>query len=522
MPYTLFQGGSSLQFMKSDGSLTTLTLPSGVVIDPNKPPRFAVFGRYVIVVNSPTRPITVDADGIVRVLTPFPPPSPPVLSGVGSGSLSGTYLVKYSYFILDAFRRIISESPLSPAPTAATTIASKYLQAASLAISPDTVSGIRLYRTTTGGSTYLKWMDLEGNVQTSVYDDLADASLNSSSAPTLGAPSRLTHIAEFRERLFGSSLTDIDALYYTEASKMYAWPSTNRIVIPREGADDRGITGIIARRDALAVARQNALVELKGDSNDNFRIVKISQEVGVEADDSIAIFRDIAFFLAKDGVYTWDNDGVSPISEGKVRAWFTTDTYFNRSRLRYAVGRVDPRTNKYQLLLSAAGSSNLDRWIEYDIRDQTWWGPHKTDDFTPSWMTTLIDSNNLPMVAHGSTAGFFYKEQDTRTDGTATGIALDLDGKYHDMNSPDIFKMFQELSLISKVQSAGTLTITPTVGDLGSSAGAAISASMTLDRQRLRRLGVGRFCKLNFTHSTNAQDVEIYGYELPFHEIGRR
>ncbi len=70
--------------------------------------------------------------------------------------------------------------------------------------------------------------------------------------------------------------------------------------------------------------------------------------------------------------------------------------------------------------------------------------------------------------------------------------------------------------------SSGTLSILPYVGTLGASAGTTISADMTLDRQKLRRLGRGRLCKLVFQHSTAGQDVELYGYELPFFELGRR
>lgn len=508
--------------MTTGGVITTLTLPTGVTLDPNKAPRFAVSGRYVVVVNSPTRPITVDADGIVRVLCPNPPRTAAVLSAVVGGTLTGSYLVKYSYLIRNPFRQIIAESPMSPAPASATAVAAQYLKAASLDLSSDTISEIRLYRTATGGSVYFPWLDLDGNTQTSVQDDLADASISLVAAPTLGAPPRISHIGEFRERLWGVSVTDIDAVRYTEASKMYSWPSTNRIIVPREGNDDRGVTAVLARRDALALARQNALVEVKGNSNTDFRIVKLSQDVGVEADDSVANYLDTIFFLAKTGVHTWDNNGITSVSDGKVRSWFTTDTYFNRARLRYAVGRVDPLTNKYQLLLSAAGSSLLDRWVEYDIKDKTWWGPHKTDDFTPTWMTTVMDSSNLAQTVIGSSSGFFYKEQDTRTDGTSTGVAMDVMGKSHDMNSPDVTKYFADPTLISKIQSAGTLIVTPYVGGLDAPAGAPIYADMTLGREVLRRLGVGRFCKLNFANSVAGVDVELYGYELEFSERGRR
>ena len=90
------------------------------------------------------------------------------------------------------------------------------------------------------------------------------------------------------------------------------------------------------------------------------------------------------------------------------------------------------------------------------------------------------------------------------------------------MNTPDIQKHFGELAIISKIQSAGTLTINPKVGGLDASAGTAISADMTLGRQRLRRLGDGRFLQLNFSHTTAAQDVELFGLEVPFFERGRR
>ena len=522
MPFTLFQGASSLQFMEPDGTITTLTLPTGVTLDASKVPRFAIFGHYVVVVNSPSRPITVDADGVVRVLTPNAPQTPPTTSDITGGSLSGTYAgITYTYVIFDAYRRIIAESPMSP-PGASVTAASDFIRASNLQLSADTVNGIRLYRPTTGGTTLFQWLDLEGNVQTSVQDDLSDASLALVAAPTLGAPPRLSHIGEFRERLWGVSITDRDAVRYTETSKMYSWPSTNRIVIPREGSDDRGVTGILVRRDALAVARQTSIVEIKGDSNANFRVVKLSQDVGVEADDSVAPFKDSIFFVAKDGVYEWSDSGLSCKSDGKVRSWFTSDTYFNRSRLKYAVGHVDLLTNKYQVLLSAAGSSDLDRWIEYDIIDQTWWGPHKTDAFTPTWICTILDSNHLKTPVLGSSTGFFFKEQAARTDLTSTGIALDVDGKLHDMGSPDIAKYFGELSILSKEQASGTLTIIPYVGDLDAPAGTPISATMTLDRQRLRRLGTGRYLKLTFQNSTNAVDTEIYGYEIPFSELGRR
>ena len=522
MPFTILQGGTSLQFMNQSGTLTTLTLPTGVTLDSSKVARMVTFGRYVVIINAPTRPLTVDADGVVRVLTPHAPQTPITLDNLNGGSLTGTFLVKQSYVVFDINRKIIAESALGPVSNSAT-ITTDYLRATSIPLSPDTVSATRLYRTTTGGTTeYFAWVDVDGNTQTSIADDLSDTGLALNSAPVLGAPPRLTLVGEFRSRLWGVSLTDVDNLRYTEASRMYAWPDTNSLPIPRIGSDTRGITGILSRREALAIGRVNTLSQITGDDSDSFRVVTLSNEVGVEAPDSIAQFRDTIFFLWKDGVYTWSNGGINCVSDGKVGAWFSTDDYFNRARFLYAVGRIDPISKRYQLLLSAPSSTALDRWIEYDLTDGTWWGPHKTDEFTPSFHTVIYDSDGVVQPVIASTAGFFYKEQETRTDGTNTAIDFDVTTKFHDMQTPDIEKYFGQPALISKVQSAGTLVITPYVGGLDATAGTTINADMTLGRERLPRLGNGRMVKLNFQNDEVGQDIEIMGYELEFFERGRR
>jgi hypothetical protein len=46
--------------------------------------------------------------------------------------------------------------------------------------------------------------------------------------------------------------------------------------------------------------------------------------------------------------------------------------------------------------------------------------------------------------------------------------------------------------------------------------------SLTAKRSVLARWGVGRCLRLQFTHSTDAQQVELRALEQPFHEIGRR
>jgi len=99
---------------------------------------------------------------------------------------------------------------------------------------------------------------------------------------------------------------------------------------------------------------------------------------------------------------------------------------------------------------------------------------------------------------------------------------MDLDTPFFSMNSPDIEKHFGQPTIISKVEAAGTLTITPKTGGLDASAGSALTHTLTTGRELLPRLGQGRYVQLRLRKNTNAQGVELYGIEIPFHELGRR
>ena len=513
--------------MTAAGVPTAITLPTGVTVSSSRPPRTVVWGGEVITANSTSRPVAVNRSFEARVLVPRAPASPVTLSAVAGGALSGTFSVKPTFGIKDAYGRLLAESGFGPVATSPA-LTSQYLRAANVPISADSIpSGCtffrRLYRTATGpGEVFFPWIDVDGNTVTDVQNDMSDASIGLVAAPVLGDVPDLSLLAEFRQRLWGVNRLEIDTLRFTEADAPWAWSPLNFIPIPRIGQDSRGIVQIASRREGLGVGRQNSLHQITGNSLRDFRRQTISEMVGFEGSEAVAVQESTVYFLWKDGVYQWDSSGVSSLTDKKVRSWFTKDDTFNRSRFQYAKMGINVLRNSLVLQLAAAGSSNEDRWIEYSFADGTWWGPHKTDAWTPTCNTWVYDANGQPMWVMGTSDGFVVKEQATRTDNTATGIALDVEGKFHDCNTPDIMKFFGELSLISKIQASGTLSVLPYVGGLDASAGSTISASLTTDRQRLRRLGTGRYCKLVFQNSTAGVDAELYGYSVGFHELGQR
>jgi hypothetical protein len=527
MAFTLVQAGSKLKSVNTDGGISAaLTLPTGVTLATNRQPRFARFNRYVVVVNTPTRPISVDTAGIVRVLTPAPPSTAVVLSAGASGSLSGTYLALQTYKILDAFGNTIAESDYGPAMTTAFTISSKKLHAV-FPLSSDTVSATQLYRTATNGGDYFSWVQIAGNVTTSEEDDIADAALGIADAPSLGTAPDLTLIAEFGGRLWGVDRNVIDELRYTEAGTMYGWSALNTVKIPHVGADDAGITALIPRRAALGVARRDVFNQVTGSQRSNITpvIVNGGEGVGCVSQESVLVYNDIAYFLARDGVYQWDSNGISPLSDGLVRTWFTTDDTFNRSMFWRAFAEMDPTGKHYRLFLASKGSDKIDRWIELDMLTGAWFGPHFTTAFDPTSAFWVAGRNQQPFIMLGSREGYLSQDQSARNDWDVMPIDAHAAVRGEEMGEPEQEKYWGELAIHTQVQGAGaTLTITPELGDVDETTPTTpMTADLTKARQRVGRIGSGNSMVMDFTNNQINVDTAIYGYEInPVHPIGQR
>lgn len=522
MAYSIIQSGDAIQFMDSDGLITDLTLPSNVTISANEYPRFVIYDNYVVMVNSPNLPLTIDGLGTVRPLTPIAPTVAPIVSAGAAGGLTGTYAgIRVTFIIKNSDGQVISESDFSPASNSIA-IAAQNLKVTGIPTSTETITARRLYRPTTLGTTLYPWLDVDGNTITEVQDDLADAALSLVAAPLLGYPQHLTLIKEWRNRLWGVNDSSIDDIFYSEADAFYAWPVDNNIGVPGAGRDKFGIRSLMPRREALGIGRRDVIWQLTGETPDDFRLVKLSENTGVESNESMTIYRDIVLWLWKDGVYQWDSEGLKNVSDmGGVSSWFNSPDYFNQDMFQYAFAVFDPTRYKYRLYLASAGSNVINRWVEYDLTTKTWWGPHKTVAFNPSSAFVIADDADKTSSVVGSSSGYVWDEQDTPSDDTL-GIDIDIDTKSFDGSAADLEKYWGELSMIGKAQTSGTLKVTPSVGYITTTTSPSFAYDMTKGRERLQRLGMGKFLKFNFKHSKAGEPVELYGYQLPYHIIGRR
>lgn len=536
MAFLLAQGGASLY--KVDlitGVATALSLPTGVTLSTSRKPRFAVLKNQIVMVNSPSRNLAIDAEGNVRVLVPVPPThGPDVSAGSGTG-LTGAFKWKCNFFGEDADGNLLYESPLSDYYREVT-LTNQDSSLGDIPISPDTVTGRRIYRTLTGGTGYRRLLSIYDNTTRTVLNATADSVLEllpTSAEELLSPPGtvpgvRMKIICEWKSKLWGVGTDDPDTVWVTETNKPYAW--TKKIVIHPTGQDAHGIIGFAPRRDHLGVIRRNGVWQIaagaSGTGIDITRIsvLQLSPRGGSLSPDTIVSHNDMVWWLGNDGVYEWSDTGVNNITDATVAPWFQSDTYFVRSRFPNAFAKLNELRQTYDLHVAAVGGVVEDRWVSFNLTNRKWYGPHKTGLFTPNHATHLVDENGLPICVVGASDGTIYTANSSLArDGAATAIDMDMFGPFHHGGDPDGFHYFGELSVLSKVQASGNLTVTPYVGGLDAAAGTDITHDMTTGRQLLRRLGHGRLARLRFRQNTVNVAAVIHGYEIePVERVARR
>lgn len=544
MAFLIAQAGNALYKVDlTTGVGTQLTLPSGIVLSTTKRPRFALLNQWMVVTNSPNRNIVVDPEGNVRVLVPKAPDQPLTMAaGLGTG-LTGAYQYKYSYVVLSADGNLLMESPLSPASTPVT-LSNTNASITDLETSLDVVSARRIYRTTGNGNVLFQLMDIDGNVSSSFIENTPDLTLSllPAQTTTLVSPpgtiagTRLKNIIEWKSRLFGVADDPdlVDTVFACETNQIYAWP--NRIVCYPTGEDLDGVIGFAKLKNSLGFLKRSGLWAISGSAGStgialgNIMLNQISASdgspaAGCIAPETIVICKDKGYWLGPDGVYEWD--GVNPpinITNEKVAPWFKSDTYFNRSQFQNAFARYNAARHQYELHLASLGSPNIDQWVSFNLLTRQWYGPHLTGAFTPNCASGMIDENGLPVSVVGDQAGVIWTANSTLArDGASTAINMDCYGPFHAIDEPDREHHWGLLSMLTRIENGGTLTIRPYVGRLNASASPDISHDLTTGRQLLTRLGDGALCRLRFIENTVNQSATIYGYEIdPVFENGRR
>lgn len=530
MAYYVAHAGSKLQKVTVAGDVSDFTLPAGVTMSTTKRSKFAVLNNSILAVYGPSLNLRINSADLAVTPLSIPQPSTTCTAAVGSsGVLSGVYSYKVSFAQLDS-GAVTSESPLSSASSPVTLSSQK---GALSSVPLSTAAGVnarRIYRTTAGGSTYFYLATINDNTTETYADNTADAGLDTVAAATdLGNPAgtttadAMTAVCAWKDRLWGIWSTGPDLVYYSGINRWFAWSASNYLTINPKGQGAAGVTAFLPRRDELGVAKQRGLWKIVGSDTTTYQVVQIVAGTGVVAPESVVVIRDVAYFLAEDGVYAWSADGIRKLNSARVNAWFTTDTYFNRSKFPNAFAVWNQRDDTYELHLAGAGYGTINRWVSYDLQRDLWLGPHQTDAFTPSAAQNLEDIDGLAMQVRAGTNGVLYRCHDSVYLDGSTAIDFCVTTAPLSGGEPQVDKYYGELTALTYPQTSGTLTITPYVGSQSATAQTAISHDLSLDRQKHRRLGQGRLAWLCFRNAVASEGAEVQGFEIkPVSVVGVR
>ena len=468
------QGGTTLYFVSKSGTLTPITMPTGVTVTGTSVPcRAVLFGSgsdpYIIIVNGVSSDIYIDKYGNARTLNVVAPiVGPTVTTGALTGPtgppttlISGIYAAAASFKVKTVSGALILESGLSPISTGSPSVSTGSLAVASIPVSSEpSVNARGLYRTLSGGNVLYPWFDIDNN--TTLSDDRAGSDASMSLLPTTatsnGGPPLLKLVTTWKDILWGVPRNIIDHLRWTESRLFYAWSATNEIIVPPQNTDTYGITAFIPRRDQLGVARRDRLYQITGDGNDTFARTQVSPNIGCLSQESVVIIRDVAYWLGERGVVEWTSESCGYVTEAQVDPWFTTDEYFNRSMFTSAQGRYNPDTDSYELLVALLGSSSLNAWISFSLRARAWYGPHITSLSLSCCGSDserngyLRDSNSFPIAVFGTTTGYLEKRDPTVADDDGNAVAFDVTLPVIGSFAPEQEKVWLDPTLHSRVE----------------------------------------------------------------------
>lgn len=544
MAYSLVIAGGTLYKLTPAGVPTALALPAGITLSATRPPRWVILGRTVYLTNNPTRSLAIDRHFVVRPMQLIPPVSPVTLARGDAGGLSGAYTVKFTHIIKEPNGALVAESEFSPV-SAPATLDGHLLAASNISASQDAaVTHHRLYRTLADGAVYYAWLDVDAQQQTAA-DDLSDILLPNlaaprelGTAPGLVPSTYMTQCVEWKNRLWAVGDRDIDTLRFSGDSSAHGWPPTYGLDIKPVGADRYGITGLLARKDLLGVGKRESFWKVSGGLPDDDGVPQWDVQREKDGKGIVGpslVVDDTGYYLGADGVYRWGPTGFDCVSDGRVRKWFATDEYFNRALFPQAFAKYNERYDVIEWHLARAGSAAIDAWVSYDRASGAWLGPHFTDRTTPTSGFTLVDEGGTHLPAVGGADGHVYLENAPGFADAGLAIRVRLRSKCHDGDAPIIDKVFGAPSIVSrKIDTPGHCQVTYHVGQIeqrpsaegtlviGPPPSQVVDVDLRLGTETLPRVGTGQVVQLEITEDTAGIPLELYGYEIPYYELGNR
>lgn len=148
-----------------------------------------------------------------------------------------------------------------------------------------------------------------------------------------GAPAGASYVCHFSDRLWlAATLLEPDKIFFSRLLDYQVWNDTETGIdnfIDVSVGDNQKITGIARTREHLTVFKERSLFYLMGYGPEDWKLERISDDLGCIAPGSLAQLDSMTIWLSDRGVYMDDGNNFMRIGEG-VDTWINSLTYNQR------------------------------------------------------------------------------------------------------------------------------------------------------------------------------------------------
>jgi hypothetical protein len=246
-----------------------------------------------------------------------------------------------------------------------------------------------------------------------------------------GTPPRARYVTVVGDFAVLASLSSGDRRVRNSAiNDSTGWTVGTNLCDEQEFADGGRVTGLAGGEYGRVVQERSIRrMIFQPGSDQAFRFERVENEHGAAAGYSLASTANTIFFLANDGFYSFNDNGLNPIGAQRVNKWFRANC--DSSRYFAVISFRDPFAPRIGwAFYNSTGSVNFDRIIFYDWQLDRWTYAEITAQYWASLVTAGVTLEDLDVYGDIDGGGIPYPFDSRVWEGGAPVIgAVDASGQ---------------------------------------------------------------------------------------------
>jgi hypothetical protein len=247
-----------------------------------------------------------------------------------------------------------------------------------------------------------------------------------------GTPPRARYVTVVGDFAVLASLSSGDRRVRNSAiNDSTGWTVGTNLCDEQEFADGGRVTGLAGGEYGRVVQEKSIRrMIFQPGSDQAFRFERVENEHGAAAGYSLASTANTIYFLANDGFYKFNDDGLNPIGAQRVNKWFRANC--DSARYFAVISFTDPFAPRIGwAFYNSAGSTNFDRVIFYDWQLDRWSYAEITAQYWSSLVTAGVTLEDLDVYGDIDSGGIPYPFDSRVWEGGAPVIgAVDSSGRH--------------------------------------------------------------------------------------------